>query len=122
MVKLRTNTVDEILSGLEPRRKEITEKFRCTVKSTIPDATEIVRDGRIAYVLNGKDFLSIRTAQSHVDLLFVCGTTCDSRLLKGRGSGRDQSYVEIRNMSDFDEKELVRLLRVSERIARIENS
>jgi hypothetical protein len=119
MVKRRTNTAGEILSGLEPRRKEITEKFRGMVKNTIPDAKEIVRRGRITYVLNGKDFLSIRTAQSHVDLLFVCGTTCESHLLKGRGSGRDQSHVEIRNMSDFDELELVRLLKESERIARV---
>ena len=118
MVKRRTNTLDEILSGLEPERKEITEKFRCMVKSTIPDATEMVRRGRITYVLNGKDFLSIRTTQSHVDLLFVCGTTCESRLLTGRGSESEPSHVKIKNMSDFDESELVRLLKEAERIAK----
>ena len=52
MVKQRTNTMDEILSGLEPERKEVTEKFRSMVKNTIPEATEIVRRGRIAYVLH----------------------------------------------------------------------
>ena len=119
MVKLNKKTVDEILSNLEPGRKEITEKFRSMVKNTIPDATEIVRRGRITYILNGKDFLSIRTAQSHVDMLFVCGTTCDSRLLKGNGMGKDLMYIEVRNMSDFDESELTRLLKEAERIARL---
>ena len=118
MVKLNTKTVDEILSNLEPGRKEITEKFRSMVKKTIPDATEIVRRGRITYILNGKDFLSIRTTQSHIDMLFVCGTTCNSRLLTGRGSAREQSHVKIKNMSDFDEPELIRLLKDAERIAK----
>ena len=119
MVKRRTNTVDEILSGLEPERKEITEKFRSMVKNTIPNATEIVRRGRIAYVLNGKDFLSIRTTQSHIDLLFVCGTTCDSHLLTGRGSESEPRHIKIKNMSDFDESELMRLLKETERIAKL---
>jgi hypothetical protein len=118
MVKLNEKTVDEILSNLEPGRKEITEKFRSMVKNTIPDATEIVRRGRITYVLNGKDFLSIRTTKSHVDMLFVCGTTCDSRLLTGGGSESEPSHVKIKNMSDFDESELMRLLKEAERIAK----
>ena len=69
MVKRRTNTVEEILSDLEPGRKEITEKFRCMVKDTIADATEIVRRGRIAYVLNGKDFLSSPTLGTNITLV-----------------------------------------------------
>lgn len=117
MVKRVAKTVDEILSNLEPGIKEITEKFRSMVKSAIPDATEIVRHGRITYVLNGKDFLSVRTTQSHVDLLFVCGTTCGSRLLTGRGSKNEPRHVKIENMRDFDESELTRLLKEAERIA-----
>ena len=120
MVKLNKKTVDEILSNLEPGKKEITEKFRFMVKNTIPEATEIVRRGRITYILNGKDFLSIRTTHSHIDMLFVCGTTCDSRLLTGSGSksGAEWSFCKIKNMSDFDESELVRLLKEAERIAK----
>lgn len=118
MVKLNKKTVAEILSNLEPGRKEITEKVRSMVKKTIPEATEIVRRERITYVLNGKDFLSIRTTQSHIDMLFVCGTTCNSRLLKGRGSESEPSHVKIKNMSDLDESELIRLLKEAERIAK----
>jgi hypothetical protein len=116
MVKSRKKTIDEILGSLESEKKEITEKFRRIVKNVIPVSTEIVKRGKITYVLNGKDFLSIRTTSSHVDLLFLCGTRCASQLLKGRGSGRDMKHVEIKNISDFDESELVRLLKDAERV------
>jgi hypothetical protein len=52
-------------------------------------------------------------------LLFVCGATCDSRLLTGRGSENEPSHVKIKNISDFDESELVRLLKEAERIAKL---
>ncbi len=117
MVKNRTNTMNEILSGLEPGRKELTEKVRRLVKSTIPDATEIVRRGKITYVLNGRDFLSIRTTLSHVDLLFLCGPRCESHLLRGRGSLKDPKHVKIQHMNDLDTPELTRLLKEAEGIA-----
>ena len=117
MAKSKLKTVDEILSSLETEKKAMTEELRDIVKKTIPDATEIVRRRRITYVLNNKDFLSIRTAQSHVDLLFLCGAKCASHLLKGSGTGRDLRHVEVRNISGFDESELVRLLKEAERIS-----
>ena len=117
MVKRRLKTVDEILDRLEPEKKTITEKVRSMVKNTIPDTAEIVRRGRITYALNDKDFLSIRNDQSKVDLLFLCGSTCPSRLLKGSGMGKDLMYIKVKNMSDLDESELVRLLKEAERIA-----
>ena len=116
-MRKHAKTVDEILSGLEPPRKEAIEKTRLLIKSTIPNATERVRRGRITYVLNGKDLLSIRPTQSHVDLLFVCGTTCGSPLLTGRGSKNEPAYVQIRNISSLDESELIRLLKEAERVA-----
>jgi len=118
MLKRRLKTVDEILDSLEPEKKTITEKFRRIVKNTIPGTAEIVRRGRITYVLNDKDYLSIRNDRSHVDLLFLCGGKCASHLLKGSGMGKDLMYIEVRNMSDFDESEIVRLLKEAERIAR----
>jgi hypothetical protein len=117
MVNRRTKTVDEVLNSLEPERKEITEKFRSIIKNTIPDTTEIVRRGRITHVLNGKDFLSLRSTKAHDDLLFLCGTRCESHLLKGRGTGRDLRHVEIKTMNGFDESELIRLLKEAEVIA-----
>jgi len=116
-MKKNAKTVDEILSNLEPPRKEAIEKTRLLIKSTIPNATERVRRGKITYVLNGKDLLSIRLTQSHVDLLFVCGTTCGSPLLTGGGSKNDPAHVKLRGISGLDESELIRLLKEAERVA-----
>jgi hypothetical protein len=66
MVKRRLKTVDEILGSLEPEKKTITEKVRCIVRNTIPNAAEMVRRGRITYGLNDQDFLSIRNDRSQV--------------------------------------------------------
>ena len=67
MVKLNKKTVIDILSNLEPGRKEITEKLRSMVKQTIPDATEIVRRGKNHIYLKWK-ILSrpIRPTKFHV--------------------------------------------------------
>ncbi len=114
MVRYRKRTTDEILDGLEPENKEITEKLRQVVKSTIPDATETVRQGKITYVLNQKDFAAIRITQSHVDLLFLCGTACESHLLHGRGSVKDPRHVKINKLSELDNPEFKRLLKEAE--------
>ncbi len=117
MVRYRKRTTDEILDGLEPENKEITEKLRRIVKSTIPDAAETVRQEKITYVLNQKNFVSIRITQSHVDLLCLCGTACESHLLHGRGSVKDPRHVKINKLSELDDPELKRLLREAEAIA-----
>ncbi len=116
MARYRKRTIDEILDGLEPENKEITEKLRQVVKSTIPNATETVRQGKITYVLNQKDFASIRITQSHIDLLFLCGTTCESHLLHGRGSVKDPKHAKINKLSELDNPEFKRLLKEAETI------
>jgi len=117
MVRYRKKTTDEIIDGLEPENKEITEKLRRVVKNTIPDATETVKQGKITYVLNQRDFASIRIAQSHVDLLFLCGTSCESHLLHGKGSAKDPRHVKINKLSELDDPEFKRLLKEAEAIA-----
>jgi len=117
MVRYRKRTTDEIMDGLETENKEITEKLRRLVKNTIPDATETVKHGKITYVLNQKDFVTIRITQSHVDLVFLCGTSCESHLLHGRGSAKDPRHVKINKLSELDDSEFKRLLKEAETIA-----
>ena len=116
MVKYRKKTTDEIMDDLEPENIEITEKLHRVVKDTIPDATETVKQGRITYVLNQKDFASIRITQSHLDLLFLCGTSCESHLLHGRGSIEEPRHVKINKLSELDDPEFKRLLKEAETI------
>jgi hypothetical protein len=111
MVKSKEKTIDEILNKLDLRQKEITEKLRDLIRKTVPDAVEMVRQGKITYAISGKDFAWISQSKDHVDVDFVCGTRLDSTYLKGRGKGKDIKHIEINAVNEMDEKELPRLLK-----------
>ena len=84
MIK-QQRTIDEILGSLEPAQKETVQNLRALIKNTVPETVEIVRQGKIAYRLNDKDFVWISHYQDHVDLDFFMGASLDSDLLKSRG-------------------------------------
>ena len=111
MVKSKPKTTEEILTKLNPKQKEIAEKIRAIIKNVLPDIMEMVRRGKITYVLNGKDFASISLAKDHVDLDLVAGTKVGSDLLKGRGIGKDARHIKITTMKNIEEPEFTRLLK-----------
>jgi hypothetical protein len=111
MVKSKPKTTEEILTKLNPKQKEIAEKIRAIIKNVLPDVVEMVRRGKITYVLNGKDFASISLAKDHVDLDLVAGTKVGSDLLKGRGTGKDVRHIKITTMKNIEEPEFTRLLK-----------
>ena len=108
-------TIDEILGSLEPAQKETTQNLRALIKSTVPETVEIVRQGKIAYKLNGKDFVWISPYQSHVDLEFSMGASLDSDLLKSRGIAEKSENVRHITVSNLDKlkPEIVRLLKAA---------
>ena len=113
MVKQRT--IDEIVGSLEPAQKETTQNLRALIKSTVPETVEIVRQGKIAYKLNGKDFVWISHYEDHVDLEFLMGASLDSDLLKSRGKAEKSENVRHITVSNFDKlkPEIVRLLKAA---------
>src|SRR3989304_2234975 len=111
MVKSKPKTLEEILSKLDSKQKEIAEKVRAIIKNVLPDVVEMVRRGKITYVLNGKDFASISLYKGQVDLDLVAGTKVGSDLLKGRGTGKDVRHIKITTMKNVQEPEFTRLLR-----------
>jgi hypothetical protein len=113
MIKQRT--IDEILGSLEPAQKETIQNLRVLIKSTVPETVEIVRQGKIAYKLNDKDFVWISHYQSHVDLDFSMGASLDSDLLKNRGKAEKSENVRHITISNFDKlkPEITRLLKAA---------
>lgn len=108
-------TIDEILGSLEPAQKETTQNLRALIKSAVPETVEIVRQGKIAYKLNGKDFVWISPYQSHVDLEFSMGASLGSDLLKSRGIAEKSENVRHITVSNLDKlkPEIVRLLKAA---------
>jgi hypothetical protein len=121
MVKNKPKTVDEIFSKVEGEYRDIAQRFRFLVNSTLPKADELVKRGRLTYKFGGKDFAAIRIAKSHVDLLFFQGTRMSSSLLKGTGNEGDHRHVEIINLKELNssEPEIIRLLKEAATIATV---
>jgi hypothetical protein len=117
MTKYKRKTIEEILNTVGPQQKQVAEKLRSIVKGAVPDAIEAVRQGKIAYSMAGTDFVWITTAESHVDLEFICGTRLSSENLKGRGQGLERRHIEIKTMDAVDEAELWRLLKKAAELA-----
>lgn len=111
MVKSKPKTIEEVLGKFEPEQKEIAERLRTIVKTTLPDASEIVRRGAITYALNDKDFARIQLYSNHVDLDLLTGTKVDDEHLRGRGTGNDARHVKIITLKNIDEAEIVRVLK-----------
>jgi hypothetical protein len=111
MVKTKLKTIEEIFSKTSPEDKEIAERLRALIKGAVPDAEEMVRQGRITYEVDMRDFAAIRLAKGHVDLLFMQGDRLSSALLKGTGSLGDPRHMEVYSFKNFNEKEAKRLLK-----------
>jgi hypothetical protein len=111
MVKSKPKTTEEILIKLDPKQKEIAENLRAIIKNVLPDVVEMIRRGKITYVLNDKDFASISLYKGHVDLDLVAGTKVSSDLLKGRGTGKDVRHIKITTVQNLEDHEFTRLLR-----------
>lgn len=111
MVKSKPKTIEEVLGKFEPKQKDMAERLRTIVKTTLPDASEIVRRGVITYVLNDKDLARVQLYRDHVDLDLLTGTTVDDEHLRGRGTGNDARHVKITTLKNIDEAEIVRVLK-----------
>jgi len=112
-MKKQQKTIDEILDGLDPVQKETVQNLRALIKSSVPETVEIVRQGKIAYRLNDKDFVWISHFKDHVDLEFFMGSSLDSNLLKSRGDAKKQDNVRHITVSHLDKMkpEITRLLK-----------
>jgi len=111
VVKNKPKTIEEIFSDVDSDKKEIAEGLRSMVKAAVPEAVEIVRQGRITYEVDERDFAAIRLAKGHVDLLFMQGDRLSSASLKGTGSLIDPRHMEVYSLKNFNEKEAKRLLK-----------
>jgi len=111
IVKSKPKTIDEVKLKFESEQKEIAQKLRVIVKTTLPDVSETVRRGVITYVLNNKVFARVNLYKDHVDLGLLVGTKLDDKLLQGKGQGKDIRHVKIVSMKKIDEAEITRLLK-----------
>ena len=106
-------TIDDILEGLPPVQMETLQNLRVLIKNTVPETIELVKNGKIFYKLDDKDFVWISHFQDHMDLEFAMGASFDSSLLKSRGvaeKSENTRHISIGNLDKL-RPELTRLLK-----------
>ena len=106
-------TIDEILGKLQPTQKETIQNLRVLIKNTVPETVELVKNRKITFKLDGKDFVWISHYHSHVDLEFAMGASLDSNLLRSRGIAESNENLRHVPVGNFDkvEPELAKLLK-----------
>jgi hypothetical protein len=106
-------TIDEILGSLTPYQKETLENLRALIKDIVPESVELIKQGKITYKLERKDFVWITHFRDHVDLEFAMGASLSSNLLKSRGVSEQNENVRHVSVSNFNlvKTELTRLVR-----------
>lgn len=109
----KQQTIDEILGSLNPHQKDTLQKLRQLIRDSVPESVELVKQGKIVYKLEGKDFVWISYTREHVDLDFAMGSSLSSNLLKSRGvaeQGEKVRHVQVDNYPPV-KPELERLVR-----------
>jgi hypothetical protein len=106
-------TIDEILGSLQPIPKETVQNLRALIKKAVPETVEFVKNGKITFKLEDRDFVWISHFQDHVDLDFAMGASLDSDLLKSRGVAEKNQNVRHISVGNFDlvKSELTRILK-----------
>jgi hypothetical protein len=106
-------TIDEILGSLQPDQKQTIQNLRELIQNTVPEAMEMVKNSKITYRLEDKNFVWINHYQSHVDLEFAMGASLDSEMLKSRGVAEKNDKVRHIVIGNFEKHklELTRLLK-----------
>ncbi len=109
----KQQTIDEILSSLTLDQKTLIQNLRQLVKDAVPQTHESVKQGKIVYKLEDKDFVWISRFQTHMDLEFAMGASLSSDMLRSRGIAEQNENVRHVSVSDFpqQEAELRRLLK-----------
>ncbi len=109
----KQQTIDEVLGSLTPQQREVAQNLRQLVKDTVPETVEVIKQGKIVYKLESKDFLWISHTQEHVDLDFAMGASLSSDLLKSRGTAEKSPGVRHIPVSNYPliKAQLTRLVR-----------
>jgi hypothetical protein len=103
-------TVDEIINSIPDQQKIIVKELRLLIRNSVSDSEEKVRNGKIVYAIEGKNFMRINPFTGHIDLEFMCGARLTPRDLKGRGKKSLVKHMKITTKKDLNDVELKELI------------
>ena len=102
--------VQQYLEKTPSPQKEICLKLREIILQVFPDITEELKRG--VPVFDGGRF-EIRVQNNQVNLVFSIAGLTKKQLALFEGNGKTMRHIKIRTIADFDEKKLVKLLKMA---------
>jgi hypothetical protein len=103
---------------LPPAEMPVAQAIHKTVRATVADLTETVRQGNLLLSMNGEPLLAIAPGRGQVSLLVFNGSDVEVTLGPLDGVGRRQRQVSFPSASPVDVARVEAVARVSAEVAR----
>ncbi len=103
---------------LPPAEMPVAQAIHKTIRATVAELTETIRQGNLLLSMNGEPLLAIAPARNQVNLLIFNGAEVEATLGPLDGVGRRQRQVAFPSSSPVDVARVELVARVSADIAR----
>ena len=103
---------------LPPAEQPVAQAIHKTIRATVSELTETVRQGNLLLSMNGEPLLAIAPARNQVNLLIFNGSDVEATLGPLEGVGRRQRQVAFPCTVPVDTVRVATVARVSAEVAR----
>jgi len=103
---------------LPPAEMPVAQTIHKTIRATVGELTETIRQGNLLLSMNGEPLLAIAPARNQVNLLVFNGADVEATLGPLEGVGRRQRQVVFPSASPVDVARVEQVARVSAAVAR----
>jgi len=103
---------------LPPTEAPVAQALHKTIRATVADLTETIRQGNLLLLMNGEPLLALAPGRDQVNLLIFNGSDCEARLGPLEGVGRRQRLVKFPSSAPVDPAQVERIARASADVAR----
>lgn len=98
---------------LAPTEAPIAQALHKTIRATVPDLIDTIRQGNLLMSLNGEPLLGIAPGRNQVQLLIFNGSDIEGELGPLEGVGRRQRVVKIESAVPVDLDKVQAIARAS---------
>ena len=103
---------------LPPAEMPVAQAIHRTIRATVAELTETIRQGNLLLSMNGEPLLAIAPARNQVNLLIFHGADVEATLGPLEGVGRRQRQVAFPSASPVDIARVEIVARTSAEVAR----
>ncbi len=103
---------------MPPAEMPVAQTIHRTIRATVSDLTETIRQGNLLLSMNGEPLLAIAPARAQVNLLIFNGSDVEATVGPLEGVGRRQRMVAFSSATPVDVARVELIARISAEVAR----